>query len=177
VNVWGCAASSPLSFFVVYFDSRIYIRTHRLSCVSHALQNLFVHFEPLGHSLLHHEGRHDDKEMEESLEELYHRAWKKLKTKCVDDDECRARVDHNVVANARAPHYILPGSEEEGRWLQAHPKARFVSSLRIWHKKNIVRELLAYRGCIDYPIVASLSSSSSMCRSPRLPTMSSYLRV
>ncbi len=91
---------------------------------------MFVHFEPLGHTLLHHEERGDDgarDDDEESLEELYMRAWKKLKTKCVDDDECRARVDLNVVSNTRVPHYISPGSEEERRWLQTHPKARLVS--------------------------------------------------
>ncbi|KAL3810428.1 hypothetical protein ACHAXA_005636 [Cyclostephanos tholiformis] len=92
--------------------------------------NLFVHFEPLGHALLHHEERGDEArdDDEESLEQLYQRAWKKLKTKCVDDDECRARVDLNVVANTRVPHYILPGSEEEGRWLQTHTKARLVTT-------------------------------------------------
>ncbi len=95
-------------------------------------KNVFVHFEPFGHTLLHHEerandddSRHDDDE--ESLEELYMRAWKRLKSKCVDDDECRARVDLNVVSSTRVPHYISPGSEEERRWLQTHPKARFVS--------------------------------------------------
>ena len=91
---------------------------------------MFVHFEPLGHTLLHHEERRDDDardDDEESLEELYMRAWKRLKSKCVDDDECRARVDLNVVSSTRVPHYISPGSEEERRWLQTHPKARLVS--------------------------------------------------
>lgn len=84
--------------------------------------NVFVHFEPLGHTLLHEE-QHYDEEVE-SLEYLYHSAWKKLKSKCVDDEECRTRVDLNVAASTRVPHYIQPGSEEERRWLQTHPKAK-----------------------------------------------------
>ncbi len=118
----------------------------------HKCQNLFVHFEPLGHALLHHEERGDEArdDDEESLEQLYQRAWKKLKTKCVDDDECRARVDLNVVANTRVPHYILPGSEEEGRWLQTHTKARLVRFLE-WHifllDQNIAEDSIAHHGC------------------------------
>ena len=64
-------------------------------------------------------------ENEESLAQLYEKAWKKLQTKCSDDEECKARVDLNV--DRRVPHYIVPGSEEEWRWVQTHPKARVVS--------------------------------------------------
>ena len=85
-------------------------------------QNVFIHFEPLGHTLLYEEENAED---EESLASLYQQAWEKLKSKCSDDEECKERVDLNVVD--RVPHYIIPGSEEERRWVQTHPKARVVS--------------------------------------------------
>lgn len=85
-------------------------------------QNVFVHFEPLGHTLKYEEENAED---EESLQNLYQKAWKKLQTKCSDDEDCKARVDLNV--ENQVPHYIVPGSEEERRWLQTHPKAKAVS--------------------------------------------------
>ena len=89
---------------------------------NHCHQNVFIHFEPLGHTLQHKEANTED---EDSLEYLYQKARKKLQTKCGDDNECKASLDLNV--DHRVPPYILPGSEEERRWLQAHPKARVVS--------------------------------------------------
>ena len=63
-------------------------------------------------------------EDEESLEYLYKEAWKKSQSKCSDTKECMAAVDLNVAP--MVPHYILPGSEEERRWRQTHPKAKLV---------------------------------------------------
>ena len=86
------------------------------------LQNVFIHFEPLGHSLRHEEENSVD---ELSLENLYQQAWQRERRKCNErDKECLARLDLNV--NAEAPHYILPGSLEEKRWMQAHPRAKLV---------------------------------------------------
>ena len=89
-------------------------------------QNVFVHFEPLGHTL-----QYEEDENEESLKSLYQQAWNKLQSKCSDDEDCKQRVDLNL--KNKVPHYIIPGSEEERRWLQTHPKARVVSVFAITH--------------------------------------------
>ena len=68
-----------------------------------------------------------DTEDEETLEYLYNEAWKKSQSRCSDSEECMARVDLNVAQTV--PHYILPGSEEERRWRQAHPMAKLVRLL------------------------------------------------
>ena len=110
---------------------------HELDCLNNVTsenifvsippQNVFIHFEPLGHALRHEEECERDRDEESDLADLYERARKKLRTKCSDDGECKARVDLNV--DHRVPHYIVPGSEEEWRWVQTHPKARLVSVL------------------------------------------------
>ncbi|KAL7536960.1 hypothetical protein ACHAWF_005612 [Thalassiosira exigua] len=81
--------------------------------------NVFIHFEPLGHTLEYEEENAED---EETLERLYQRAWKKLQAKCADDEECEQRVDLNV--ESQVPYYIVPGSEEERRWIQTHPRSK-----------------------------------------------------
>jgi hypothetical protein len=63
-------------------------------------------------------------EDEESLEYLDKEAWKTSQSKCSDTKECMASVDLNIVPTV--PHYIVPGSEEERRWRQTHPKAKLV---------------------------------------------------
>ena len=85
-------------------------------------QNIFVHFEPLGHTLQYEE--EDNSASEESLQSLYQEAWNKLQSKCSDDEDCKQRVDLNL--KNKIPYYIIPGSEEERRWFQTHPKARVV---------------------------------------------------
>lgn len=90
-----------------------------------AVQNVFIHFEPLGYTLQHEERNSEE---EESLEQLYQQAWEKLKSKCGDDSECQSYWKGDLNVADKVPPYIIPGSEEEMRWLQAHPKARLVSS-------------------------------------------------
>lgn len=107
---------------MVLYESHSVIHGRPFPMKGRYYANVFIHFEPLGHTLQHEESYHA--EDEESLEYLYKQAWKKLQTKCSDDEECQARVDLNVAEERRAPHYIVPGSEEERRWMQTHPKAR-----------------------------------------------------
>jgi len=104
---------------IVFYESHSVIHGRPFPLKGRHYANVFVHFEPLGHSLQHEEANTDD---EESLEYLYQKAWKKLQSDCSDDEECKARVDLNVAK--KVPHYIVPGSEEEWRWLQTHQKAR-----------------------------------------------------
>lgn len=80
--------------------------------------NVFIHFEPLSHSTM-------QKSIvdEQSLEYLYEQAYEKQKQQCdKDDEECNSRIDLNI--NERAPPYIVPGSLEEKRWIQTHPRAK-----------------------------------------------------
>ena len=82
--------------------------------------HVVAHFEPRGHAL-----RREEEAEEEDLAALYRRAWDKARSRCGDEDKCRGREGFDGVATV--PRYLPPGSEEEGRWLQAHPKARLAT--------------------------------------------------
>lgn len=114
------AVSILLSLMSVYIFTLI--EWNNFSYNIQTSQNVFVHFEPLGHTLQYEE--EDNSASEESLQSLYQQAWNKLQSKCSDDEDCKQRVDLNL--KNKVPHYIIPGSEEERRWLQTHPKARVV---------------------------------------------------
>lgn len=113
-------AVSQHFLFVVYNQRRGVLSFRSTHCSLAFCQNVFVHFEPIGHTLSHGD---EDYEVEESLEYLYQQAWARRQLKC-EDIECHSRLDLNVYE--KAPHYIIPGSLEEGRWIQTHPKTRLV---------------------------------------------------
>ena len=112
---------------VVLYESHSIIHGRPFPLRGRHYANVFVHFEPLGHTMEHDArnggaGGDDD---EESLADLYRAAWTRLRTKCADDEGgCRSREDLNVVR--KTPHYILPGSDAEMRWLQSHGKSKLV---------------------------------------------------
>mmetsp|Transcript_25985 Transcript_25985/g.53611 ORF Transcript_25985/g.53611 Transcript_25985/m.53611 type:complete len:502 (-) Transcript_25985:168-1673(-) len=103
---------------MVFYESHSVIHGRPFPLVGRSYANVFVHFEPIGHTLSHGDEEYED---EESLEYLYQQAWARRQLKC-EDIECQSRLDLNVYE--KAPHYILPGSLEEGRWIQKHPKTR-----------------------------------------------------
>ena len=109
--------------------------------------NIYVHFEPLGYTFLHHELQQRQQQQQQhdqddgnnidyyttSLEYQYQLAWKKLSTnhKCnansindptTNDEYCHQQQQHRHVI----PQYIHPGSIEEQRWVQSHSKTRLV---------------------------------------------------
>ena len=77
--------------------------------------NVFVHFEPLGISK-----NELPQDPNFHLAYLYQKAWKKQQAEC-NNDECKLQIDFNM--EEVVPPYILPGSEEEQRWIQNHPRA------------------------------------------------------
>lgn len=77
--------------------------------------NVFVHFEPLGISK-----NELSQEPNLHLAYLYQKAWKRQQAEC-DNDDCKLQIDFNL--EEVVPPYILPGSEEEKRWIQNHPRA------------------------------------------------------
>ena len=76
--------------------------------------NVFIHFEPLGHSR-----KDEQKEKKLDLNILYQQAWEKQQS----NNDCKLQLDFNV-EEVKIPPYILPGSEEEMRWLQLHSHAK-----------------------------------------------------
>ncbi len=94
--------------------------------------NVFIHFEPLGHS------RTNEQKAKLELNILYRQAWEKQQqSECSKDDDydCILQIDFNMV-EVKTPPYILPGSEEEIRWLQAHPQAELSNT------KNRVKKVI-----------------------------------
>ena len=85
--------------------------------------NVFVHFEPLGHSLKNEQTANVD------WSTLYQQAWEKQQSECSKDDnnDCKLQIDFNM-EKVKTPAYILPGSEEEKRWLQAHSHAKLANT-------------------------------------------------
>lgn len=85
--------------------------------------NVFIHFEPLGHSIKNEQTAKVD------LSTLYQQAWEKQNSECSKDDynDCKLQIDFNM-EKVKTPAYILPGSEEEKRWLQAHSHAKLANT-------------------------------------------------
>uniref|UniRef100_A0A7S3QBB7 Fe2OG dioxygenase domain-containing protein n=1 Tax=Chaetoceros debilis TaxID=122233 RepID=A0A7S3QBB7_9STRA len=71
--------------------------------------NIFIHFEPTGHSL-----RHDERLKGEAGKDV-HREYRKSVARGSGGHE----ADHSGL-----PPYILPGSEEETKWKSRHPDNR-----------------------------------------------------
>lgn len=86
--------------------------------------NVFVHFEPLGHGL-----KNEQTIVDLNLGSLYKQAWEKQQSKCSKDNDdvvdCKLHTDFNM--KEMVPPYILQ-SEEEKRWLQAHPYATLTNT-------------------------------------------------
>ena len=90
--------------------------------------NVFVHFEPLGGP---NRSVADGLE-EESLEDLYQRAWRKAMSKCSQAGSDCSRVDLN--SKGEFPSYIIPNSEEDRRWRQTHKRSKVSAVDKNWVK-------------------------------------------
>ncbi|KAL7534919.1 hypothetical protein ACHAXR_006158 [Thalassiosira sp. AJA248-18] len=142
---------------MIFYESHSVIHGRPFPLNGRYYANVFVHFEPLGHTLQHEEINQED---EQSLEYLYEQAWKKLQSKCSDDEECQARVDLNIVK--KVPHYIRPGSEEEMRWLQTHPKARLDTSKDNDWVKSLNAHTAASTGDLDALIAIAVDNPDAL---------------
>lgn len=94
--------------------------------------NVFIHFEPLGQNA---------KKLDLNI--LYRQAWEKQQSECSKDDnhDCKLQLDFNmeevkIHGQKKIPPYIIPGSEEEKRWLQAHSHAKLTKT------KDIVKKVV-----------------------------------
>mmetsp|Transcript_30398 Transcript_30398/g.65643 ORF Transcript_30398/g.65643 Transcript_30398/m.65643 type:complete len:559 (+) Transcript_30398:70-1746(+) len=146
---------------MVFYESHTVIHGRPFPLVGRHYANVFIHFEPLGHSLQREEeeGRNGE-DGEESLEYLYQQAWKNLQSKCQDDEECSRREDLNV--GNRVPHYIIPGSEEERRWLQTHPKARLDTSKDNEWVKSLSAHTAASTGDLEALIAIAIDNPDAL---------------
>lgn len=142
---------------MVFYESHSVIHGRPFPLEGRHYANVFIHFEPLGHTLRHDERNAED---EESLEYLYHRAWEKLQSKCQDDEGCARREDLNVAP--RAPRYIVPGSEEERRWLQSHPRARLDAAKGDDFSKSISAHTAASTGDLEALIAIAIDDPDAL---------------
>lgn len=142
---------------MVFYESHSAIHGRPFALKGRHYANVFIHFEPLGHTLLQDERNAED---EESLEYLYQQAWKRSQSRCVDDERCEGLVDLNAVK--KAPHYIVPGSEEERRWLQTHPKAHLDTSKDNEFAKGLSAHTAASSGDLDALIAIAVENPEAL---------------
>ena len=71
------------------------------------MANIFIHFEPIGHSL-----RHYDNQKIGDVDAKYR------------DSLLKGHGGHENESNDGLPPYIIPGSPEEPHWRQSHPKGQ-----------------------------------------------------
>eukprot|EP00804_Cyclotella_cryptica_P028038 CCRYP_003900-RA/>CCRYP_003900-RA protein AED:0.05 eAED:0.05 QI:130/1/1/1/0.66/0.75/4/550/424 len=115
---------------MILYESHSVIHGRPFQLKGEYFANVFCHFEPLGHSL--REGQKAIKNDElDNLEQLYQEAWEKqrlhMKEKCQDKGQCHdgnELIDLNAIETT--PYYIVPGSTEEKRWIQSHPRAKLI---------------------------------------------------
>lgn len=86
-------------------------------------QDVFVHFEPIGHYLHRTSFDTDGQSQEANLEQLYEQALSRAKVaENLDDIKNSATIQSTLY-----PNYIEPESLHSKRWMQAHQRAKLVS--------------------------------------------------
>ncbi|KAL9184078.1 hypothetical protein ACHAXT_002164 [Thalassiosira profunda] len=143
---------------MIFYESHSVIHGRPFPLKGRYYANVFIHFEPLGHTLRHEE---QNGEGEESFEELYKQAWKRLQSRCDDEESCKRRQDLNVADEV--PLYIVPGSAEEQRWIQTHPKARLDTTKDANWVKSLNAHTAASNGDLD-ALIAIAAESPAMIK-------------
>ena len=105
---------------MILYESHSVIHGRPFKLKGEYFANVFCHFEPLGHSLREGQRAASSNE-DESLESLYQEAWEKQRQQKQNGD-----VSIDLNADEMTPYYIVPGTSEEKRWMQTHPRARMV---------------------------------------------------
>lgn len=114
---------------MILYESHSIIHGRPFPMIGDYFANVFVHFEPLGHSLI--KGQRQEGGEEDSLESLYQQAWerqKRLSTrKCGSDRQCQEKEHVDLNTFEVTPYYIIPESREGKRWRQTHKRAHLTS--------------------------------------------------
>jgi hypothetical protein len=86
-------------------------------------QDVFVHFEPIGHYLYRPTVDTDGQSQEADLEQLYQQALSRAKVaENLDESQNSAMIQSSLY-----PNYIELGSLHSKRWMQTHQRAKLVS--------------------------------------------------
>ena len=119
---------------MILYESHSVIHGRPFQLKGDYFANVFCHFEPLGYSLREGQRAITDDDDDDFLARLYQSAWEKqrrqiaetcqAKGQCHDGNEL---IDLNAMETA--PYYIVPGSIEEKRWIQRHPRSTLVCNL------------------------------------------------
>ena len=125
---------------MILYESHSIIHGRPFQFNGESFANVFVHFEPLGF----HSGA--DGSEEESLENLYQRAWKKAMSKCSQEGSDCSRVDLN--SKGEFPSYIIPNSEEDRRWRQTQKRSKMSLVDKNWIKS--VNAHTVRRDCVFF---------------------------
>lgn len=94
---------------MVLYESHSVIHGRPFPLKGRFFANLFVHFEPVGHTIRHHNHETD---AGEDVDQKYRDSLK------------RGSGGHETDQEDGLPSYILPGTLEETHWRQAHPNGQ-----------------------------------------------------
>lgn len=94
---------------MVLYESHSVIHGRPFPLKGRFFSNVFIHFEPTGHTL-----RHEESMLDGDAEEQYAKVRKMKRTAKNEDNDL--------------PHYIIKGTPEEKRWRQKNPKIKEDSS-------------------------------------------------
>lgn len=93
---------------MVLYESHSVLHGRPFNMRGRHFANIFIHFEPVGHSL-----RHNAKKAAEQAEKGDHHERYK-------EDAAASRGGHEAAASDGLPSYIIHGSVEEERWRRSH---------------------------------------------------------
>ena len=128
---------------MVLYESHSVIHGRPFPLKGRYFANLFIHFEPVGHSL-----RHDAKLEQDEINQDVHEKYRKA-----------VEMGHGGHENAQSmealPPYILPGSEEANLWAEEHPEGYEGPVRSIF---GIVIDLFLFCLSILHSAVTSLNS-------------------
>lgn len=92
---------------MVLYESHSVLHGRPFPLKGRYMANIFIHFEPIGHSL-----RHYDNQKIGDVDAKYR------------DSLLKGHGGHENESNDGLPPYIIPGSPEEPHWRQSHPKGQ-----------------------------------------------------
>jgi prolyl 4-hydroxylase len=96
---------------MVLYESHSVLHGRPFPLEGRFMANIFIHFEPTGHSLRHNMKLEELKDQQQDVNAKYKR------------DLARGVGGHEVdAADLGLPPYIIPGSPEESNWRRSHPE-------------------------------------------------------
>jgi len=101
---------------MIFYESHSVIHGRPFPLQGRYYANVFVHFEPIGHSSQHEESKLDPDVDKVTAKQHFH-------------ESINSKI--NPKKTQGLPAYILPNTPEEKRWRQEHPEGKVISRSRV----------------------------------------------